>query len=79
MPLYRVHMINSEFESSDEGEYTSVNAAMAAGIGAAVKVASEAIARGELTSAVEIRVEQGDEIAQRRVLSFSVSELAIGE
>jgi len=79
MPQYRVHMINSEFESSDEGEYPSPEAAMAAGIGAAVKVAGEAIGRGELTSAVEIRVEQGDGIIQRRILAFSVSELAGGE
>ena len=79
MPRYRVHLINSEFESCDEGEYPSADAAMAAGIGAAVEVAGEAIGRGELTSAVEIRVEQGDGTIQRRVLAFSVSHLAIGE
>ena len=79
MPRYRVHMINSDFESSENGDYPSLEAAFKAGIAAASRVATEAIAAGHDNSSVEIRVEQADHIVGRRILTFSVSELLTGE
>ena len=79
MPQYRVHMINSDFDSCEEGEYPSVEAAFKAGIAAASRVATEAIAAGHESSSVEIRIEQADHIVGRRILTFSVSELLTGE
>ena len=79
MPQYRVHMINSDFDSCEEGEYSSVEAAFKAGIAAASRVATEAIAAGLESSSVEIRIEQADHIVGRRILTFSVSELLTGE
>jgi len=79
MPQFRVHMINSDFESCEESEYPSLEAAFKAGIAAASRVATEAIAEGHDSSSVEIRVEQGDDIVGRRVLTFSVSDLLTGQ
>ena len=78
MPHFRIHMINSNFESCEEGEYPSLGGAIQAGIAAATKVASEAIEEGEHNSSIEIRVEEGDAVAARRVLTFSVSDLLVG-
>lgn len=78
MPHYRIHMINSEFQSFEEGDYPSVDLALRAGVLAAVRVASEEVAAGEVNSAIEIRVEEGDRILARRIISFIISDLAIG-
>lgn len=79
MTLFRIHMINSHFESCETGEYTSLEAAFKAGISGASRVATEAIAEGHDNSAVEIRIEQDDHIVARRILTFSVSDLLAGK
>ena len=78
MQPFRIHMINSEFQSCDDSEHDSLEAALKAGIAAAAKVATEAIAAGHQNSAVEIRIEQNGEVVERRVLTFSVSDLMVG-
>jgi hypothetical protein len=79
MPRFRVHMINSDFSSSEEGDYASVEAAVEAGVRGAAEVASDQIAKGTPAAAIEIRVEQGDEVLARRVIAFSVSDLRTSE
>jgi len=79
MPHYRIHMINSDFQSFEETDYPSVERALRAGVLAAANVASEKVAAGEANSAIEIRVEEGDKILARRIITFSISDLAIGE
>lgn len=79
MPHYRIHMINSEFESFGEDDYPSVDRALRAGVLAAANVAGEKISAGEANSAIEIRVEEEGRIIARRVVTFSISDLAIGE
>jgi hypothetical protein len=71
-------MINSDFESRDDIDYSSLEAAFKAGIAAASRVATEAISEGHESSSVEIRIEQDGEVVGRRVLTFSVSDLMIG-
>jgi hypothetical protein len=75
MPRYRIHMINSEFESCEEGEYSSIEAAKQSAIASGVRVATEAVARGEATAAVEIRIEEDGEIVLHHVVNLSVSKL----
>jgi hypothetical protein len=75
MPRYRIHMINAEFKSCDDGEYPSAEAAEKAAIVSAARVASESIAAGEKTAAVEIRIEDGDHIVAHHVVNLSVSPL----
>jgi hypothetical protein len=68
-------MINSDFQSYDEAEYASVEAALDAQVKAAAAVATEAVTKGESNVAIEIQVEQDGKILGRRVLSMSVSDL----
>ena len=75
MAIFRVHMINSEFESREESEYASLEAATSAAIRAATRVLSEAVADGADSSAVELRIEEGDRVVGHHVVSLSVSRL----
>ena len=79
MQRYRVHMINSEFSSAEDGNYASVEAALQSGLRAAVGVVCDQVARGDTNSAIEIRVEEKDQVVARRVIAFSVSDLATEE
>lgn len=79
MPHYRIHMINSDFQSFEDDDYPSLEGALRAGVIAAANVASEKVAAGEANSAIEIRIEEGDRIIARRIVSFSIADLAIGE
>lgn len=75
MARFKIHMINSEFESCEDGEYISAAAAMRAGVNSATRVASEAVAAGAETAAVEIRIEDehGGAVAGK-VVTLTVSE-----
>jgi|tagenome__1003787_1003787.scaffolds.fasta_scaffold15890192_1 hypothetical protein len=79
MHHYRIHMINSDFESSEEGAYASLQAAIEAALRSASEVARDLIAKGEANSAIEIRIEENDQVIARRVLAYSISPLAVGE
>jgi hypothetical protein len=74
MPHFRIHMINSEVESS-EGDYQSLDEARRAAIATAARVASEAIAEGQETASVELRIEDGDKVIARHVVNLSVAPL----
>lgn len=79
MPRFRIHMINSEFQSFEDGEYESVEAALNANVSAAAAVATEAVIGGEANTAIEIHVELNGKVVGRRVLSMSVSNLISDE
>jgi uncharacterized protein YcnI len=75
MPHYRIRMINADFESCAEAEYSSAEAAAKAAITAATQVAAEAIADGKTTTAIELRIEEGDRVIAHHVVNLSVSKL----
>ena len=79
MPRFRIHLINSEFESFEEGEYPSVDAAARSATGSAMQVAAESIATGEKTAAVEVRIEQDGRLIAHEVVNVSVSPLLSDE
>lgn len=79
MHHYRIHMINSDFESSEEGAYASLEAAIEAAVRSASEVVRDLIAKGEKNSAIEIRVEHEGKVIARRVLAYSLSALAVAE
>ena len=79
MPLYRIRMINSHFESVDEVDFGSIDAARQAAITAATSVVSESIAEGERTSAVEVQIFNDERLVSRQVITLSVSDFTTGE
>jgi hypothetical protein len=76
MPRYRIRMINSEFESLEEGDYPSLEAARRMAIATAARVACESIAAGETAASVEIEIHDGDAFAARNVVTLSVADLS---
>jgi hypothetical protein len=79
MDQYRIHMINSDFESSEEATFASVDAALEAGVRSASDVARDLIAKGETNSAIEIRLERDGQVIARRILAYSIASLAVVE
>lgn len=79
MPLYRIRMINSHFESADEVDFSSLEAARKSGVLAATSIVSESIAEGDQTSAVEVQIFDGDALVSRQVVTLSVAEFTTGE
>jgi hypothetical protein len=79
MTRYRIHMINSEFESDGEGDYPSLEAARSAAVSAATKVVAESLLEGDFSVAVEIQIYDGERLMLRNVLNLSLSNLFGGE
>lgn len=79
MPLYRIRMTNSDFESVDEAEYRSLDAALKSAITTATKIAGESIGDGVPSSAVEVQVSKDDVVLARKVITLSVSNLTAVE
>ncbi|MGE5562550.1 MAG: DUF6894 family protein [Bacillota bacterium] len=79
MPRYRIRMTNSEFESVDEADYPSLEAARRAAVATASRVVAEAIASGAPNSSVEVQIDEDGEMVARNVVTLSVSDLSGGE
>ena len=79
MPRFRIRMTNSEFESVDETDFPSLEAARRGAVATASKVAAEAIAAGAPNSAVEIQIDQDGRMVARNVVTLSVADLTGGE
>lgn len=79
MPRYRILLINSEFESDDEVDLQSLEAARKWSVLTAAKVVCESIAEGEIASAAEVQIYEGEELVSRQVVTLSVAELTAGK
>jgi len=79
VPRYCIHLTNSEFESSDESDFPSLDSACRSAIMGATKVLSEAIVKGAVSVAVEIEVHEGDQLLARKVVSLNVADLSGGD
>jgi len=79
MPLYRIHLINSDFESVEEFDYPSLEDARKGAIIAATAIVSESAAQGEPTTAVELQLYCDGARVARHVVTLSVAQLIIGK
>jgi hypothetical protein len=79
MPRYRIRMINSQFDSAEDVDFPSLDAARKSGVATATSILGESIAEGEQTSAVELQIFEGEQLMSRQVIMLSVSELIISE
>jgi hypothetical protein len=78
MPRYRIHMINSDFESDGEADYPSLEAARKSAIKTATSIAAESVLEGISSVAVEVQIYDGDAVLVRNVVSLGVSDLSGG-
>ena len=79
MPRYRIHMINSHFESTEEVDYPSIESARRGAVATAAKIAAESITAGAASAAVEVRIDESGTMLLREVVSISVADLMGGE
>ena len=79
MPLFSIQLRNSEYYSrDDEAVHDSAEAALAAGVDSAMRMATDEIARGCRNAAIEVIVEQDDGARLlNSVVAISVSPLTI--
>jgi len=75
MTLYRIDMIHAHFESSDESDFSSRDAALRAAVVSAIRVASDTVIEGAPSAAVEVRISEADGVLAHRVVNLSVSEM----
>lgn len=75
MSVYRIRLINSVFDSADEVEFPTLEAARKSGVETATKVVYESIVEGESTSAVEVQICERDQMVSRQVITLSVVDL----
>ena len=76
MPLYRIRLINSEFESCDESTYPSQELATASAIAGATRIVSDSITDGTPAAAIEIQIHAGETMVARKVVTLSVADLS---
>ena len=77
MPTYTTRMINSEFDTSDEGsEHASPEAASRAAILAAATVARDLYAKGEELPQIEVIVSDRERIVARHLVTLSVANVS---
>lgn len=79
MPRYRIRLINSEFESSDESGFPSLDSARRSATIGATQVVSDSIAKGAVSVAVEVQVYEGERLVARNVVSLNVADLSGGD
>ena len=75
MPEYRIRLINSEFDSADNADFPSLDAARKSAVHTATRVLVDAIHDGEATSAVEVQICEQGRMLSRQVVTISVVDL----
>jgi len=79
MSRYRIRLINSEFDSADDADFPSLDAARKSAVHTATRVLVDAVAEGEATSAVEVQICEQERMLSRQVVTISVVDLTAGK
>lgn len=68
-----------EVREVDQAEFSSLEAARHPAITTATNIVSEAMAEGEVTSAIEVQIFEDHRLVSRQVVTLSVAEFTTGE
>ena len=81
MPLFSIHLRNSKYYTRDDGaEHDSAEAALAAGVHSAMRMAADEIVDGCRSAAIEVAIEQDDGTRLlNSVVAISVSPLTMAD
>ncbi len=81
MSLFFIQLRNSEYYARDDGaEHVSAEAALAAGVHSAMRIATDEIATGCRSAAIEVTIERDDgTLLLNSVVAISVSPMLIAE
>jgi hypothetical protein len=77
MPLYHTSVINKDFSSSDEMEFTTLEDARAQAMKAALDIGSDEIVRGKSFFGAEITIRQDNMIVDRVMVSIGHTPLKL--
>ena len=77
MPVFRVSVVNETFESSNHHDAATVSEAQQRAIKGALEIGVEELSKGKPFFGAEVRVENGDELVSRFVVSMGVSALQL--
>ena len=72
-------MINAEFESCDESEFASLDAASRNAINSGARVVAEAVVSGSSVSAVELLIHAEERLVAHHIVNMSVTDLLTRE
>ncbi len=75
MPLYRMHVVNEEFEASDEFEAPDAETAQRAALKGALNIGLEEVTKGKKLFAAEVRVATEGQPPRRFIATVGVSPL----
>jgi hypothetical protein len=78
MPTYRMHMINENFEASDEFDAEDAERARQMALKSALDIGLDEVTKGKKLFAAEVRVEAEGQLAARFIATVGASPL-IGE
>lgn len=77
MPTFSIHIVNSDFTSSNSIEAASPKAALSEGLKGTLQIGTEEVCRGSPFFGAEIRIQDGDKIVERMVVSIGASSLQL--
>ena len=75
MPTFRIRVINTEFDDSNEIDRPSADQARAEALKSALQIGVDEVCKGTPFFGAEVRVENGGEIVERLVVAVGVSPL----
>jgi len=78
MPLFRISVLNGTFHACDEHELATASDAKTEGIKGALAIGSDEVSKGKQLFGAELKIEEGDELVGRFVVSVSASPIENG-
>ena len=75
VPTYRMHMINEDFEASDEFEAADAEAARQKALKSALDIGLDEVTKGKKLFAAEVRVGEDGQSAKRFIATVGASPL----
>jgi hypothetical protein len=78
VPTFRISVLNETFSACDEHELTTATAARNEAIKGALAIGSEEVAKGKKFFGAEVKIQQGDELIGRFVVSVGASPIENG-
>lgn len=75
MPNFRIRVINTDFDNSNEIDRASAHEARAEALKSALQIGVEEVCKGTPFFGAEVRIEDGSEVLERLVVAVGVSPL----
>jgi hypothetical protein len=76
MPLFRITVVNETFTACDEHELATTSEARTEALRGALAIGSDEVANGKEFFGAEVKLERGDEVVARFVVSVGASPIA---